>query len=42
MHVSRISARVILAGRSVMPTIMYDGGLLALGNSLVRFSRRGK
>jgi len=29
--------RVILVGRPVMPSIMYDGCLRALGNSLVRF-----
>jgi hypothetical protein len=29
---SRIS-KVILVGRSIMPSIMYDGGLLAVGAS---------
>jgi hypothetical protein len=34
----RISAKVILVGRSVMPSIMYDGCLLALGNKPGRVS----
>jgi hypothetical protein len=31
--ISRISPKVIFCGRSVMPSIMYDGYLLALGDS---------
>jgi hypothetical protein len=38
---SRISAKVIFCGRWGMPSITYDGCLLALGNSLSRFRGEG-
>jgi hypothetical protein len=47
MHVSRISAKVILVGRSVMPHHSADRGqsevgrLLGQGDSLMRFRGEG-
>jgi hypothetical protein len=40
MHVSHISSKLILVGRSVMPSIMYDGLLRRTGRLTDAFSRR--